>query len=85
MGFLKYFFKTLIFSVDRGVTPPHPRPDPEIVSKNFLRRQMVKIFLMGCLKKYLKVLKFWSNILVVRPEGDPPTPVTDPWTLPQGG
>ena len=27
MGCLKYFFKTLIFSVDRGVTP-HPRDRP---------------------------------------------------------
>ena len=54
---------TVIREVSPGRTPLPPplRPDPdrtEITQENFLRRQMVKIFLMGCLKKYFKVLKF---------------------------
>ena len=64
---------------------PHPRPDPGIVSKKILRHQMVKIFLMGCLKKYFRVLKFFGCRTGDRPETVPPTPVTVPRTLPQGG
>ena len=44
-------------STDRS---PHPRPDPIIVSNNFLRRQMVKISLMRCFKKFFRVLNFFG-------------------------
>ena len=62
-----------------------PVRTPVCGSKNFLGGRMVKKFLMGCLKNYFRVLKFFGCRTGDRPDPVHPTPVTVRWTFPQVG